>query len=115
MEPSDILLLILLGAPALIWVGAEFKYRKSKDASWVKKAKRNKSVSKYRQSLVGRKLSGFEQTGDPSQIERKQFSEVEQEQLIKAYFREQQRVLWRVVPWLVIALILGTYIYHGGE
>ena len=67
------------------------------------------SVTKYRRSLVGRKLEGAQalgcfRLGWTNEIEKEQFNEVEQEQLQTSYFSEQWRILWRLT-WLIILLI----------
>ena len=51
------------------------------------------SVTKYRRSLVGRKLEGAQalgcfRLGWTNEIEKEQFNEVEQEQLQTSYFSE---------------------------
>ena len=111
METKDICLILIVGL--FLWTGvSEFKYRKSKDASWIKKARGDKSVKKYRESLIGRKLRGLEHTGNLSEIEMEQFSEVEQEQLMGAHHSENQRTTIRVFLPIFIILALGGYIYE---
>ena len=116
MDSGDITLIILLTLLLVMWIGGEIHFRKSKDAKWIKKARGNKSVRKYRESVIGRKLSHIEKWGILDEIEKKQFSDVEQEQQFKkAYKREERRFLCRSVLWFMIILMLGCYIYYGGK
>ena len=111
METKEIALIIIIGL--FLWlVGSEFIFRKSKDATWIQKGKGNKSVLKYRESLMGRKLSALEKCGVLDEIEKKQFSEVEQEQLIAAHHSEIQRTNMRIFLPIFIIVGLGVYIYE---
>ena len=50
MDTGDIAFIILLSLPLIMWIGGEIRFRKSKDAKWIKKARGNKSLKKYRWS-----------------------------------------------------------------
>jgi len=115
MEGIDIFFAFMMGGLFLCWVVTEFWYSKSNEATWIKKARGNKSVKKYRQSLVGRKLNGIENHGNLSEIEREQFNEVEQKQLQGAYSTEQQRIIWRLAWWIMIIVMLCVRIFSGEE
>ena len=119
MDNGDITFIILLSLFLIPWIGGEIRFRKSKDAKWIKKGRGNKSLTKYydsanrrrhnyQKNLVGKVLN---------EIEKKEYAELcEQEnQLKEACKREERRFLCRAVPWFFIILMLGTYIYHGGK
>ena len=111
VETKDICLIFIVGL--FLWICvSEFKCRKSKDVTWIKKGKGNKSVAKYRESVLGRKLSALEKCGILDEIEKKQFSEVEQEQLIAAHHSEIQRTNMRIFLPIFIIVGLGVYIYE---
>ena len=111
VETNDICLIFIVGL--FLWICiSEFKCRKSKDAKWIKKGKGNNSVAKYRESVIGRKLSALEKCGILDEIEKKQFSEVEQEQLIAAHHSEIQRTNMRIFLPIFIIGFLGVYIYE---
>ena len=39
MDTGDIAFIILLSLPLVMWIGGEIRFRKSKDAKWIKKAR----------------------------------------------------------------------------
>ena len=94
MKATDIYLIILIGFFLFIWGVGEFLWRKSKDAGWINKAKGNKSVKKYRESIAGQKFG--------------ELSEVEKEELIAALKNEQWRIVSRGLPWFFIIMFLIT-------
>ena len=119
MDNGDITFIILLSLFLIPWIGGEIRFRKSKDAKWIKKGRGNKSVKKYSESVNRRKFSYIEKSksGVLNEIEERELIEfVEHEhQLKEACKREEKRMLCRAVPWFFIILMLGTYIYHGGK
>ena len=94
MKPTDIYLIILIGFFLCIWGVGEFLWRKSKVAGWINKAKGNKSVRKYRESIAGQKFG--------------ELSKIEKQQLIAAIRNEQMRIASRAVPWFFIIMFLIT-------
>ena len=94
MKPTEIYLIILIGFFLCIWGVGEFLWRKSKDAGWINKAKGNKSVRKYRESIAGQKFG--------------ELSKIEKQQLIAAITNEQMRIVSRAVPWFFIIMFLIT-------
>ena len=94
MKPTDIYLIILIGFFLCIWGVGEFLWRKSKDAGWINKAKGNKSVRKYRESIAGQKFG--------------ELSEIEKQQLTAALTNETWRIASRAVPWFFIIMFLIT-------
>ena len=94
MKPTDIYLIILIGFFLCIWGIGEFIWRKSNDASWINKAKGNKSVRKYRESIAGQKFG--------------ELSEIEKQQLTAALTNETWRIAGRAVPWFFIIMFLIT-------
>ena len=38
-----------------MWIGGEIRFRKSKDAKWIKKGRGNKSLAKYYDSAITRR------------------------------------------------------------
>jgi hypothetical protein len=119
MDNGDITFIILLSLFLIPWIGGEIRFRKSKDAKWIKKGRGNKSVKKYRESVNRRKFSYIEKSksGVLNEIEERELIElIDQEHKLKeAYKREERRFLCRSVLWFFIILMLGTYIYHGGK
>ena len=119
MDNSDIVFIILLSLSLIIWIGGEIRFRKSKDAKWIKKGRGNKSVKKYSESVNRRKFSYIEKSksGVLNVIEERELNELldQEHQLKEAYKREEGRLACRAVPWFFIILMLGTYIYHGGK
>tara|TARA_B100000579_G_C22542808_1_gene716074 strand:- start:327 stop:644 length:318 start_codon:yes stop_codon:yes gene_type:complete len=105
MESSDILLLIVLGTLVFVWISGEFFCRKSKDPRWINKTRGNMSVDKYSKSLGEEWWRGE----DSKELREKKL------QLCDASNREDMRIVFRVVPSILIFLILGVYIYHGGK
>ncbi len=101
MKPTDISLIILIGFLLCIWGVGEFLWRKSKDADWIKKATRNKSARKY--------------SAEISREEVLKLSPQQQQELFKAGSRAEMLFCFRIVVPLMICLILGIYIYHGGK
>ena len=94
MKPTDIYLIILIGFFLCIWGVGEFLWRKSKDAGWINKAKGNKSVRKYRESIAGQKFG--------------ELSKIEKQQLSTAIKNEEMRIASRAVPWFFIIMFLIT-------
>ena len=119
MDNGDITFIIFLSLFLIPWIGGEIRFRKSKDAKWIKKARGNKSVKKYSESVLRLKFSCIEKStsGELNEIEERELIEfVEREhQLKEACKRQEKRMLCRAVPWFFIILMLGTYIYHGGK
>ena len=121
MDTGDIAFIILLSLPLIMWIGGEIRFRKSKDAKWIKKARGNKSVKKYYYSAITRRHNYIKDNNllvkDLNEIEKKEVSELldQEHQLHEACKREEKRMLCRAVPWFFIILMLGTYIYHGGK
>ena len=119
MDTGDIAFIILLSLPLIMWIGGEIRFRKSKDAKWIKKGRGNKSVKKYSESVDRRKFSYIEKSksGVLNEIEERELIELldQEHQLHEACKREEKRMLCRAVPWFFIILMLGTYIYHGGK
>ena len=119
MDTGDIAFIILLSLPLIMWIGGEIRFRKSKDAKWIKKARGNKSVKKYYYSAITRRHNyGKNLVGkELNEIEEKELNELldQEHQLKEACKREEKRMLCRAVPWFFIILMLGTYIYHGGK
>ena len=94
MKPTEVYLIILIGFFLCIWGVGEFLWRKSKDAGWINKAKGNKSVRKYRESIAGQKFG--------------ELSEIEKQQLRAAITNEQMRIVSRGLPWFFIIMFLIT-------
>ena len=94
MKPTDIYLIILIGFFLCIWGVGEFIWRKSNDASWINKAKGNKSVRKYRESIAGQKFG--------------ELSKIEKQQLRAAITNAEMRIVSRAVPWFFIIMFLIT-------
>ena len=114
MDTGDIAFIILLSLPLIMWIGGEIRFRKSKDAKWIKKGRGNKSVKKYSESVLRWKFSCIEKStsGELNEIEERELIEfVEREhQLHEARNREEKRMLCRAVPWFMIILMLWSYI-----
>ena len=118
MDTGDIAFIILLSLPLIMWIGGEIRFRKSKDAKWIKKGRGNKSVKKYSESVDRRKFSYIEKSksGVLNEIEERELIELldQEHQLHEACKREEKRMLCRAVPWFMIILMLWSYIksYH---
>ncbi len=118
MDALDIFFVFLMVSCILGWVVTEFLFHKKNEPTWIKKARGNMSVTKYRRSLVGRKLEGAEalgcfRLGWTNEIEREQFNEVEQKQLQRSYSSEQWRNLSRLTWLIIIILFLCVRIFSG--
>jgi hypothetical protein len=113
MDFLDIFFVFFIVVFLLGWAGVEAWFSKSNDAKWITKARGKKSLKKYRQSILGRKLSGREKVGILSDIEKKQFTEVETEQIYEAMKREENRLIGRWACWIFIILFLGVRIFSG--
>ncbi len=105
MDFLDIFFVFSIVVFLLGWAGVEAWFSKSKDAKWITKARGKKSLKKYRQSILGRKLSGREKVGI--------LSEVETEQIYEAMKREENRLIGRCACWFFIILFLGVRIFSG--
>ena len=55
MDNGDITFIILLSLLLIPWIGGEIRFRKSKDAKWIKKGRGNKSLAKYYDSAIRRR------------------------------------------------------------
>ena len=86
-----------------------------------KKGRGNKSLAKYYDSAIRRRhnyIKGNNLVGKVlNEIEKKEVSELldQEHQLKEACKREEKRMLCRAVPWFMIILMLGCYIYYGGK
>ena len=89
---NDVAFLSGMGFLFFIWVVGEFFFRKSKDATWIEKARGNKSVREYRESIAGQKFG--------------ELSEIEKQQLIAALKNETFRYVFRWAPWILIIMLL---------
>ena len=105
MDFLDIFFVFFIVVFLLGWAGVEAWFSKSNDAKWITKARGKKSLKKYRQSILGRKLSGREKVGI--------LSEVETEQIYEAMKREENRLIGRCACWFFIILFLGVRIFSG--
>ncbi len=105
MDFLDIFFVFCIVVFLLGWAGVEAWFSKSNDAKWITKARGKKSLKKYRQSILGRKLSGREKVGI--------LSEVETEQIYEAMKREENRLIGRCACWFFIILFLGVRIFSG--
>jgi hypothetical protein len=105
MDFLDIFFVFSIVVFLLGWAGVEAWFSKSNDAKWITKARGKKSLKKYRQSILGRKLSGREKVGI--------LSEVETEQIYEAMKREENRLIGRCACWFFIILFLGVRIFSG--
>tara|TARA_B100001245_G_C22476196_1_gene243099 strand:+ start:50 stop:355 length:306 start_codon:yes stop_codon:yes gene_type:complete len=101
MNQSELLLTLLIGNLFLGMGVCEFIFRKGKDADWIKKATRNKSARKY--------------SAEISREELLKLSPQQQQELFKAGSRAELLFCIRIAGLLMICLILGIYIYHGGK
>ena len=119
MDNGDITFIIFLSLFLIPWIGGEIRFRKSKDAKWIKKGRGNKSLEKYRESVNRRKFSYIEKSksGVLNVIEERELNELldQEHQLKEAYKREEGRLACRAVPWFFIIMMLGFYMYHGGK
>ena len=121
MDNGDITFIILLSLLLIPWIGGEIRFRKSKDAKWIKKGRGNKSLEKYRESVNRQKHNYIKDNNLVgkvlNEIEKKEISELldQEHQLKEAYKREEGRLACRAVPWFFIIMMLGFYIYHGGK
>ena len=121
MDTGDIAFIILLSLPLIMWIGGEIRFRKSKDAKWIKKGRGNKSLEKYRESVNRQKHNYIKDNNLVgkvlNEIEKKELNELldQEHQLKEACKREEKRMLCRAVPWFFIILMFGIYIYHGGK
>ena len=89
---NDVAFLSGMGFLFFIWVIGEFFFRKSKDATWIQKARGNKPVREYRESIAGQKFG--------------ELSEIEKQQLISALKNETFRYVFRWAPWILIIMLL---------
>ena len=105
MDFLDIFFVFFIVVFLLGWAGVEAWFSKSNDSKWITKARGKKSLKKYRQSILGRKLSGREKVGI--------LSEVETEQIYEAMKREENRLIGRCACWFFIILFLGVRIFSG--
>ena len=101
MNQSELLLTTLIVNLFLVMGVCEFIFRKGKDADWIKKATQNKSARKY--------------SAEISREELLKLSPQQQQELFKAGSRAVMLFGFRIVVPLMICLILGIYIYHGGK
>ena len=120
MDNGDITFIIFLSLFLIPWIGGEIRFRKSKDAKWIKKARGNKSVKKYYYSAITRRHNYIKDNNllgkVLNEIEKKEVSELldQEHQLKEACNREEKRMFFRAVPWFMIILMLWAYIksYH---
>ena len=86
------LFLVAWGFYSLFGLLENFFFRKSKDATWIQKARGNKPVREYRESIAGQKFG--------------ELSEIEKQQLIAALKNETFRYVFRWAPWILIIMLL---------
>ena len=78
---NDVAFLSGMGFLFFIWVIGEFFFRKSKDATWIQKARGNKPVREYRESIAGQKF------GELSEIEKQQLTAALKNETFRYVFR----------------------------